>query len=158
MPLAWQIADVGDLDGDGRADLVWRNTETGGLAAWIMNGLTVAPAVAIATTVPLAWQIAGVGDLDGDGRADLVWRNTENGAVAAWFMNGLTFMEGAGSRRPCHSPGRSPTSTTSTETDGPTWCGGTRRRELSPLGLSNGLTFMGGGGIASNVPLAWRIR
>ncbi len=32
VPLDWQIAGVGDLDGNGTADLVWRNTSTGDVA------------------------------------------------------------------------------------------------------------------------------
>src|SRR2546425_6921674 len=38
IPLAWQIAAVQDLDGDGHADLIWRQTQTGDVAVWLMNG------------------------------------------------------------------------------------------------------------------------
>jgi hypothetical protein len=81
---------VGDLDGDGKADLVWRETNTGDVGAWLMNGLSTATTGVIAGAVPAAWVIADVGDLDGDGKADLVWRETNTGDVGAWLMNGLS--------------------------------------------------------------------
>ena len=33
---------VGDFDGDGKADVIWRNMSTGQNIGWLMNGLTVA--------------------------------------------------------------------------------------------------------------------
>src|SRR5262249_58394574 len=77
----------GDLDSDGKADLVWRNAQTGDLAAWLMNGAVTKQGFGIAA-VPLAWQIVGTGDFNGDGRTDLVWRQTQTGDVAVWLMTG----------------------------------------------------------------------
>jgi hypothetical protein len=37
---AWTVSRVGDFDGDGRADIVWRNGSTGQSVIWLMNGLT----------------------------------------------------------------------------------------------------------------------
>ena len=78
-----------DLDGDGKADIVWRNTSSGSVEAWLMNGTALANA-GFPGDLPLAWEIAKVGDVNGDGKADIVWRNTSNGAVAVWLMDGLT--------------------------------------------------------------------
>jgi hypothetical protein len=36
--LAWRIEGVGDSDGNGRGDLVWRNYRTGENSLWYMNG------------------------------------------------------------------------------------------------------------------------
>jgi hypothetical protein len=36
--MQWQIAAVGDFSGDGKPDLVWRNSGTGDIAAWFMDG------------------------------------------------------------------------------------------------------------------------
>jgi hypothetical protein len=80
---------LNDLDANGTADLVWRNTNDGTTAIWLMNGTTVASS-GFPGGVPLAWQIAGVGDVNGDGKADVIWRNGTNGTVAVWIMNGLT--------------------------------------------------------------------
>lgn len=38
---AWIIESVEDFDDDGDADLLWRNTKTGGAYAWLMQGTTV---------------------------------------------------------------------------------------------------------------------
>ena len=90
VPLVWQIVGVRDLDGDGKADLVWRQTQTGDVAAWLMDGVTVRQGPVVSQGVPLVWQIAGLGDLDADGKVDLVWRQTQTGDVATWLMNGVT--------------------------------------------------------------------
>ena len=90
VPLEWRIAAVRDLDGDGKADLVWRHTRTGDVSAWLMDGTRVKAAALLWAGAPLEWQIAGIGDLDADGKADLVWRHTRTGDVSAWLMNGTT--------------------------------------------------------------------
>jgi hypothetical protein len=64
LPAAWQIKAIGDLDGDGRADLVFRSGQTGDVAGWIMNGLALAQGVIFYSGLPAAWQLEGMGDLD----------------------------------------------------------------------------------------------
>jgi len=78
-----------DVNGDGKADLVWRNTSDGNTAIWLMNGTVIAD-TSFPGGVPLAWQIAGMGDVNADGKADVIWRNSTSGTVAIWVMNGLT--------------------------------------------------------------------
>ncbi|GJL60091.1 MAG: hypothetical protein NPIRA03_29480 [Nitrospirales bacterium] len=78
-----------DLDGDGKADLVWRHTN-GNAAVWLLNGTAVPSSLGSLGGVSSAWQVAGVGDTDADGKADIIWRNTTSGAVAVWLMNGVT--------------------------------------------------------------------
>ena len=78
-----------DVDGDGKADIVWRNTSTGDVAIWLMNGEQIASS-GFPARVPLEWQIAGISDVTGDGRADVIWRHNTSGEVAVWEMNGLT--------------------------------------------------------------------
>jgi hypothetical protein len=41
VPLAWEIAGTGDVNGDEKADIIWRNSQTGTVAVWLMNGLSV---------------------------------------------------------------------------------------------------------------------
>ncbi|GJL69814.1 MAG: hypothetical protein NPIRA06_24490 [Nitrospirales bacterium] len=78
-----------DLNGDGKADLVFRNTN-GNAAVWLLNG-TAAPLSTVSLGgVSPDWEVAGVGDTDADGNADIIWRNIATGAVAVWLMNGGT--------------------------------------------------------------------
>jgi hypothetical protein len=77
-----------DLNGDGKADIVWRNTENGFVAVWLMDGLTLGP-WGTPGGAPTTWVIAGIGDLNDDGKADLVWHNTSTGEVGGWLMDGF---------------------------------------------------------------------
>jgi hypothetical protein len=78
-----------DVNGDGKADLVWRHMSSGEVAIWLMNGATIASSGFLGG-VSLAWEIAGTGDVNGDGKADIIWRNGNTGTVAVWLMNGLS--------------------------------------------------------------------
>ena len=82
-----------DLDGDGKADVLWRST-TGEDAAWLMNGTAIVSGAMLAT-VPAPWTVAGGGDLDGDGKADVVWHDPTTGQSAVWLMNGVSVASGA---------------------------------------------------------------
>jgi glucose/arabinose dehydrogenase len=86
------VRPVGDFDGDGREDLLWRNAATGQVVAWFMNGLTFGNTGIVSPSrgTDLNWRLAGVGDFDGDGKPDIVWRNQSTGADEIWLMNGLT--------------------------------------------------------------------
>ncbi len=78
-----------DFDGDGKQDLVWRNSSTGEVSVWLMNGLTYSSA-AIIYADP-AYTVTNTGDLSGDGRTDLIWRHT-SGATVGWLMNGTSYI------------------------------------------------------------------
>jgi hypothetical protein len=36
-PAAWQFAGIGDYNGDGVSDVLWRNTATGEVDTWLVN-------------------------------------------------------------------------------------------------------------------------
>uniref|UniRef100_UPI0025ED4454 FG-GAP repeat domain-containing protein n=1 Tax=Rhodoblastus sp. TaxID=1962975 RepID=UPI0025ED4454 len=86
-----RVAGVGDFNGDGMADVLWRNTN-GALYDWTMNGSRIVSSQPItyqgaAVILDASWSVAGVADFNGDGMADVLWRNT-NGALYDWTMNG----------------------------------------------------------------------
>jgi sRNA-binding regulator protein Hfq len=79
-----------DLNGDGKADLVWHHATTGLVVVWLMNGTQILQVSIVAQVSDLGWKIAGVADLDGDGKGDVVWHHAITGHVAVWLMNGTT--------------------------------------------------------------------
>ena len=88
---SWNVAGIGDFNGDGKADVLWRNAN-GSLVDWTMNGSQIASSQAVTLGGTLAtpdssWSVAGIGDFNGDGKADVLWRNT-NGTLIDWTMNG----------------------------------------------------------------------
>ncbi|KJU84457.1 FG-GAP repeat-containing protein [Candidatus Magnetobacterium bavaricum] len=81
----------GDFNGDGKRDVLWRNTETGEVAIWLMNGKTIASITSVAT-MDFNWHIQGIGDFNGDGKADIIWRHIKTGEVLIWLMDGTSIV------------------------------------------------------------------
>jgi hypothetical protein len=84
-----------DFAGDGKADVLWRNSITGQNAIWQMNGATVSASALIATVADTGWRMVATGDFDGDGRTDIVWRHAVSGDNAVWLMNGSALVSAA---------------------------------------------------------------
>jgi hypothetical protein len=83
-----------DINGDGRADLLWQHQGTGVLSAWFMNGTSLAGASALspAQVTDTNWKIVGTGDFNRDGHADLFWQHQVTRLMGIWYMNGTQFV------------------------------------------------------------------
>ena len=88
----WTVAGIGDFDGDGKSDLLWRDA-AGQIAIWEMDGANFLRGDTI-SFITADWSVAGTGDFDGDGRSDILWRNAD-GRVSIWEMNGLLVKDAA---------------------------------------------------------------
>ncbi len=84
----WRVDTVGDLDGDGFGDLVWRFTgnsgnidDTGVSYIWFSDGNGIAQ-VRKRGGAPLDWTLLGASDLNGDGAADMIYISPANAVRA----------------------------------------------------------------------------
>ena len=88
---SWNIAGIGDLNGDGKSDLLWRDTN-GSTAVWVMDGSSIIGSgylnVGGRIVAPdSSWSVVGMGDFNGDNYSDLIWRNTVTGELAEWQLH-----------------------------------------------------------------------
>jgi hypothetical protein len=74
-----------DFNGDGKSDILWRNTNSFAEAVWLMNSNVVIGSGG--SLVQSQFSIVGHRDFDGDGKADILWRDA-SGNTSIWFMNG----------------------------------------------------------------------
>jgi hypothetical protein len=79
----------GDVDGNGRSDVLLRNTSTGANTLWYVGpgGLET---TLVPPSISAGFVLAGTGDFNHDGRADYLWRNASTGQNLIWLMNGAS--------------------------------------------------------------------
>ncbi len=90
LPLNWRLSATGDFNGDGKADILWRNTTSQKLVIWIMDGSAKIGAIIPNPSQALDanWEIAAAADFNGDGHRDLLWYNPTSGKIVLWWMDG----------------------------------------------------------------------
>ena len=92
----WDFAQIrtGDFNGDGKADLLFTNSITNGIAVWETDGHQIT-AAGQAGVLAAGWHFADVGDFNGDGKSDLLFINDSTHGVAVWLMDGTQTITGA---------------------------------------------------------------
>jgi len=90
----WSVVGTGDINQDGKPDLVLQNQTTGQIVVWYMNGSIYLGGENVAAVPSAGFQIAGVADMDGDGKPDFILQNQTTGRVALWFMDGASYQGG----------------------------------------------------------------
>jgi FG-GAP-like repeat len=80
-----------DFNGDGRSDLLFRDSPNGHTFAYLVNGTTFSANGTISADTD--WAVAHIGDFNGDGKSDLIARNYGTGA--AWGQTAIWMMDGA---------------------------------------------------------------
>jgi autotransporter-associated beta strand protein len=95
------LSFTGDLNGDDRADLVWRDYSNGQVTVWLMGedgtpffngpptlteGMTDGNKPGL--TESLEWTVRGLSDMNADHKADVVWQHGSDGRVVVWLMDG----------------------------------------------------------------------
>jgi uncharacterized protein (DUF2141 family) len=124
-PGRYEIAGVGDFNGDGKSDVLWRASDDGWVATWELDGAGhKVGAHDYGALDPGRYEIAGVGDFNADGKSDILWHAKDDGWVATWEL------DGAGHKpvrmtmaRSIRHAGRSQASVISTPTARATSCG-----------------------------------
>jgi Bacterial pre-peptidase C-terminal domain len=89
VPNAFQIQRIEDFDGDGKSDILFRQTAANSVVLWKMDGATVNLAASKNyTAFDPAFEIFGTGDFDNNGIRDILFRNaTSGGFVVVWLLD-----------------------------------------------------------------------
>ncbi|MDH5305218.1 MAG: FG-GAP-like repeat-containing protein [Gammaproteobacteria bacterium] len=84
-----------DMNGNGQADILWRNSASGQNWLYLMSGASIVGSIGV-NTVPTTWEIVGNGDYNGDTNADILWRNSSTGQNWMYLMSGATIASSVG--------------------------------------------------------------
>jgi hypothetical protein len=82
----WRPFAAPDFNGDGQADLLLRNTDTGAIALWLMHNFQITTGTVIGNPglnlVPI--------DAGNFGGSAIIFQNQTTGAISRWLVNGTT--------------------------------------------------------------------
>ena len=97
--LAWQVAGVGDFDGDERDDILLRHDD-GSWRYHPLNGRTEgAGGGGVELPSDTTISVVGIGDMNGDGNDDVLTRATDGGWHHYYPMSGRAIVSGGGEVR-----------------------------------------------------------
>lgn len=78
-----------DFNGDQKTDMLWYNSQSGAISAWILDGNTILEKINYGVE-PLSSKrsIIDLPDLNGDKKTDILWYDVNDGTISAWLLNG----------------------------------------------------------------------
>lgn len=86
---AWSMQAIGDFNGDGGHDILWRRSTDQVTMIWEMGRFGH-----INTTFPgglaSSWQVSGIGDFDDDGTDDILFQRSSDGRLLIWKISNFT--------------------------------------------------------------------
>ena len=92
------VTRVGDFNGDGKDDLIWRWADDYEIwvAISLMDGLAAtAPSLVHDGWFPDTWrEVTHSGDFNGDGKTDLVWQKVDFYNPPYWSEKSIWLMDG----------------------------------------------------------------
>lgn len=93
--VSWQAVSRSDFNGDGFADLLVRNQNSGEWHLYLLQGDSIIDDSKLAMTSDTGWQAVSSEDFDGDGRADILLRNSD-GRWHLYTLRGTSIIESTG--------------------------------------------------------------
>ncbi|UIE38299.1 FG-GAP-like repeat-containing protein [Leptodesmis sichuanensis] len=90
---SWFAYGIGNFDGTGNPNYIWRSESTGTNGIWLMDstGTSLQGSVLLPGFFGNGWFPGGIADFNNDGQQDILWTNALDGTqVGLWFMNGTS--------------------------------------------------------------------
>src|SRR5262249_28816725 len=84
----YDSAAYGDLDNNGRSDILYQNLSTSAVAIWTTNSLGVDSNIFAPGLLPAGFRIDGSGNFNSTPGDDILLRNDVSGQVGIWITSG----------------------------------------------------------------------
>jgi FG-GAP-like repeat len=87
----FQVRGVGDFNGDGRKDVLWRDQSGNVSRIWTFDADAKPVESTLLAATDSTWQIDGVADMNQDGTSDVLWRNNTTNTLVIFGIRDSAF-------------------------------------------------------------------